>query len=134
VDIDPVTLYTIARETSGRLDTLLQRASEAKDLQAAKEFASYLQWSGILRLLESVTPAKNLEFDAAHLRWKHKKLLDLVHEQFTKNAKVVSLEWSQMEALNHKLDLIAAHVSRLPIPASESYANPMLSIVKEDTA
>jgi hypothetical protein len=129
-----VNLFTIARETAARLDTLLKRARESKDLQAAKEFVSYLQWSGILKLLEHHSHDGPLKIDGPHLRWKANQLLEVVHGQFNKPQTLVSLELSQLEAMNHKLDLIAgrlATVSALPVSQD---INPTLTIVNEGVA
>lgn len=64
-----VNLFTIYQQTSARLDILLDRARESKDLHAAKEFASYLQWSGLLKLLEHHSQPDPRKIDGAYLRW-----------------------------------------------------------------
>jgi len=117
---DAVQLYTLARETSNRIDVLHERVSEGQDLQAAKEFCSYLRWSGIIRLILSFESSGGLKIDAAHIEWKFKELESLTHEQFRQPSKVVSLQMSQLQAMNHKLDLIAGHVAKFAPPTIET--------------
>jgi len=120
VETDQVTIYTIARETTSRLDVLHDRVVEGQDLQSAKEFCSYLRWSGILRLLEANSSTGNLKVDGAHIRWKCDQLESLTNDQFRQVSKVVSLQMSQLQAVNHKLDLIAGHVAKLSPPSIET--------------
>ncbi len=132
-----VNLFTICRETSVRLDTLLERAREAKDLHAAKEFVSYLQWSGILKLLEYHSQPEPLKIDGSHIRWKAEQLLSVVHQQLKQKQVVVSLELSQLESVNHKLDLIAGRLACLTPTTSEGVETAKedsLTIVNERVA
>lgn len=75
-----------------------------------------------------------MKVDGSHLRWKCEQLLSVVHAQYKQKQVVVSLELSQIEAVNHKLDLIAGHLAKFNPPSLETNANHTLSIVKEDTA
>lgn len=133
MELDAVTLFTIARETSSRIETLHARAREGKDIQAAKDFASYVQWSGLLKLIQVQTAnlPEALKFDGELLAWKHKELLSTVHSQSKTLSKVVSIEYAQLEAVNHKLDLIAAHVSKLspPIAETSEVGSPALHVI-----
>lgn len=117
---DTVTIYRLARETSNRIDVLHDRVREGQDLQAAKEFCSYLQWSGIINLIQAFEPEGQLTIDAAHVVWKFKQLESLTHDQFRQPSKVVSLQMSQLQAMNHKLDLIAGHVAKFAPPTIET--------------
>ena len=103
--------FVMARETKSRLETLISRAQEGKDLYAAKEFASYIQWSGIIRFLEAQESSSTIVFNAKEISLLHKKLLDVVHEQFQGAQRVVSLELSQIELINRRLELIAGQLS-----------------------
>jgi len=131
---DNVRVYTLARETTSRLSILRARVSEGKDLHAAKEFCSYLQWSGILRLLRDNHQEFPLPVDGVLIEWKCNELLSLVHDQFQQASKVVSMELSQLEAINHKLDLIAGRLSQVSPPNSETAvvgvaASPALHVI-----
>jgi hypothetical protein len=131
VEIDYVALYGLANETSTRLTVFSERASEGKDLHAANEFCAYLEWSGILKMLEAASRPEPLKIDGSFIRWKQQELLRLVRAQFKSNAKTISLELSQLEAVNHKLDLIAAHVAKLWPPKCETTAaeSPALHVI-----
>jgi len=115
-----IAIYKLARETSNRIDVLQERVSEGQDLQAAKEFCSYLRWSGIIRLIRSFEPVGQLTIDTAHIEWKFEQLESLTHGQSRQPSKVVSLQMSQLQAMNHKLDLIAGHVAKISPPAIET--------------
>ena len=117
--LDDVTVFTIARETTSRLETLTRRAKEGKDLHAAKEFASYLRWSGVLKLLEGHTATGPLKVDGALIRWKNEQLIAAVNEQFKGNSVIVPLELSALESINHKLDLLAGRLSAVTTPTAE---------------
>jgi len=126
VQQDAVTIFTIARETTSRIAILHKRAIEGKDLHAAKEFCSYLQWSGLLKLLEQNCQPEPLQVDGVLIRWKCEQLLSVVNDQFRQASKVVSLELSQLEAIDHKLDLIAGRIAQLSPPTIET-ANAVVS-------
>jgi len=115
-----IAIYKLARETSNRIEVLHDRVSEGQDLQAAKEFCSYLRWSGIIRLIRSFEPVGQLTIDTAHIEWKFEQLESLTHDQSRQPSKVVSLQLSQLQAMNHKLDLIAGHVAKISPPAIET--------------
>lgn len=51
VQLDKVSLHVIWRETDNRVKVLRARVREGSDVMAASEFARWLQFSGILRLL-----------------------------------------------------------------------------------
>lgn len=112
--MDDVTIYTIARETAARIETFTRRVKEGKDLQAAKDFTSYLRWSGVLKILEAHNNTTGpLKVDGALIRWKCGQLEKLVQAQFQSPSNVVHLELSALESINNKLDLLAGHVAKM---------------------
>ena len=114
--MDAVTFFQLGKEVGARLEIFKRRVSEGKDLQAAKEFCAFLQWSGLLKMLEQNSTTEhesNLPLDGALIRWKTNQLLELVHQRFKDNDRVVSLEVSQLERINHNLELIAGQVAYL---------------------
>jgi len=131
VEIDHVCLYTLANSTKTQLAVYYDRAREGKDLQAANEFCAYLEWSGILKILEAGSRPEPLKVDGSFIRWKQQELLGVVRAQFKANAKTISLELSQLEAVNRKLDLIAAHVATLSPPTSDTAnaGHPALQVI-----
>jgi len=50
---DKVFLHILWRETSNRIEVLQGRVNEGVDVDAASEFARWLRFSGVLKLLES---------------------------------------------------------------------------------
>jgi hypothetical protein len=111
---DNVTYFRISREISTRLATLRQRANEGKDLYAAKDFCSFIQWSGILTLLEQrASLGDALPVDGKGLRREVEQLAMLVCDKFRENAKTVTLEMSALESIQRKLDLIAGQLIKL---------------------
>jgi len=50
---DKVFLHVLWRETSSRIEVLQRRVNEGVDVDAASEFARWLRFSGVLKLLES---------------------------------------------------------------------------------
>jgi hypothetical protein len=114
----PITLefsrvYIIARETSARLERLTARVREGKALQDAQEFVAYLTWSGILKLLEHAEQPDALPVNGALIKYKAQQLEQLVHDQFRNPQVESSVELTELEKLNRKLDLIAGQVAKL---------------------
>lgn len=122
------------QETMTRLQTLRARTREGKFVDEASEFARWVRFSGIMRLCAAlnVGQVKAGPTDLERLRqdilsdceafWKHEP-----------RGPWVSL--SELEAVNEKLDLIAAQVSRLSArtesntPAVASGSAPTLHVV-----
>jgi len=49
---DKTQFHWLYKETVNRLDVLARRVSEGKCLDEALEFATYLEWSGLVKLME----------------------------------------------------------------------------------
>jgi hypothetical protein len=113
---DAVTFYKLGREVSARLDIFQKRVVEGKDVQAAKEFCSFLLWSGLLNMLEEHSRTdyeSDLPIDGRLIRFKCEALQDAVNHAFTEGSKTITLELSAMEAINRKLDLLAGHMAKI---------------------
>lgn len=117
---DPVAFYKMGREVSSRLEILTKRVNEGKDVQGAKEFCSFLLWSGLLNLLEEHSRTdldSDLPIDGRLIRYKCEALQEAVNHAFTEGSKTITLELSAMEAINRKLDLLAGYVAKFTTPA-----------------
>lgn len=68
--LDSVTLHVLWRETDNRLNVLAARVREGIDVLAASEFARWLQFSGLLKVLESVEQGFPLPVRGSDLRRK----------------------------------------------------------------
>lgn len=123
-----VTYFRLCREIACRLDMLEKRVKEGKALQETKDFCSFLRWSGVLKLLElnSTTEREsNLPVDGPLLRWRAEQLEHLAHKQMNAMCKEITIELCMMERIEHRLDLIAAQVARIPIETQPSEFMPV---------
>lgn len=111
----------IYRETMNRLSSLQNRVNEGKDLEFALEFCRYIFWSGIIELLEyHASTQSGLEVSGANLRTRVKQLQEDVQRRFVKSNTSPKVELSELEKINHKLDLIAGRISQLSPPKIET--------------
>ena len=125
---DNVTYFRISREIADRIATFTKRANEGKDLYAAKDFCSFIQWSGILTLLEqNASLGDPLPVDGKALRQDVERLAMLVCDKFRENSKTVTLEMSALESIHHKLDLIAGQVARIPVESQAVEFRPVIA-------
>ena len=125
---DNVTYFRIAREIAARIETLSKRVREGKDLYAAKDFCSFIQWSGILTLLEQKASLGDpLPVDGKGLRRDVEKLAMLVCDKFKDNSKTVTLEMSALESIQHRLDLIAGQLARIPVETQHAEFRPVIA-------
>lgn len=103
------------QQAINQLERLHNRVKEGHDLEAAVEFARWLRAS---RLAEILAPHDNngcLKVDSAFLRWKTNELESAVCERYARGQNAPKGESSQLEQINHKLDLIAGRLARVPI-------------------
>lgn len=118
-----VEMHCMWRETNNRLDVLARRVGEGKDVLAASEFARYLLFSGFLKMFERNPQDFPLKVDGHLLRWKCGDLLDKCARAWKDKNGVVHLDLSQLENVNRKLDIIAAHVSKFSPPLMDKTAD-----------
>lgn len=118
---NPEDLSSLARiysETTRKLEEYLHRVREGRDLQPALEFAGWVLWSGITMLCSRHAQAMP-KIDGSHLRWKAEELQRLVRDKFRDPKSLPQIPMTQLQALNHKMDVLAALVARR-IAGSES--------------
>jgi hypothetical protein len=118
------------RETVNRLDSLQQRVNEGKDLDAAVEFARFVLWSKMADLLKPQDCDGMLKVDSAFLRWKAEELQRSVCDAYRTGKAAPRGEQGQLDAIGHKLDIIAGQLSKLQ-PQAEQAASmlPALHVV-----
>jgi len=75
MQLDSVTLHVMWRETNNRLDVMAARVREGVDVLAASEFTRWLQFSGVLKMLERVEQPFPLPVRGRELRKKADDLL-----------------------------------------------------------
>jgi len=66
--MDAIALHVIWRETMTRLGVLHARVREKQDCLAASEFCRWLQFSGVIKLLEDHSQSEPLLVDGVKLR------------------------------------------------------------------
>jgi len=126
---DKVQLHWLYKETINRLDLLARRVSEGKCLDESLEFANYVEWSGIVRMMEQNAEPEPLKIDGAFLRWKCDELKHAVRQRYQSKDGKYKIEKSELEAISHKLDLIAGYVSKLPAVAGQPTL-PQLRVIE----
>jgi len=135
MQFDSVTLHQVWRETNRRLESLARDVRENKNVREASEFARWLQFSGILKILEASPQPEPLLVDGVALR---KQVRDLVYDcgECFRNGKAdAKYAASDIAEINRKLEVIAAHISTLspPVAATTSEAGnpaePVLHVI-----
>lgn len=117
------TFAKIYSETVNQIDRYQARVNEGLDVDAAKFFANWLFWSGLVGLLKENSTAANelgsLKCDGPHLAWKLDQLISACNEFYVTN-KAVGIPKTDLGSIREKLDklcsnveLVAGQVSRL---------------------
>jgi len=121
--LDKVTLHILWRETNNRVDVLRARVREGTDVMHASEFSRWLQFSGILRLLqEQPLP---LPCRRAELEGKVEQLVAECGDWFANHERSnvqphPQIPRTELERINAQLNDLAAAVSRLAPPTIET--------------
>jgi len=105
------------QESINRLESLRLRVCEGRDLEQAREFAAFFLWSGLDKFLKPFDSDGALKVDSAFLRWKAEDLQRRVQDMWA-SGKAAEGNVSTLQAIHHKLDIIASHVSKLSPPAA----------------
>lgn len=113
VQIHPSTWHWLWSETVNRLDSYQLRVNEGQDLDAALEFARYVIWSKLAEVMAPHDVAGALKVDSSFLRWKALELQRTVQDAFRTGKAAPSGNQAPLEAIGHKLDLIAAQLAGL---------------------
>src|SRR5450759_2817873 len=104
------------KETANKLDSFRARVQEGKDLEAAREFCAYVIWSGMLRMFDAYPQEFPLKVDGAFLRFKAEDLQREIQERWRSGKNAPSIQFSEVQSINHKLDLIAGHLAKFSPP------------------
>jgi len=111
--IEPHKVHWLWKETVNRLRVLQGRAREGKCVDEASEFARWVRMSGLAHIYETFTSPAPLEVSWPTVE---KLIVDILWdcEAYYKNAPQGPwVQKSELEAINHKLDLIAGRIARL---------------------
>ncbi len=116
--LSTVDYHWLYRETVNQLDRYGKAVAQGSALSEALNFTRYLLWSGITKVLEAHARPEPLKVDGAYVRWKAEELQRAVQERFKMNKTAPNVALSELESINHKLDLIAGHISKLSPPST----------------
>lgn len=138
---DAVILHVIYRETMRNIETYSARVAENRDIQAAADFARYVLWSGIPKLLKAYARQGHLKADGHLMVTQAEALLEACQDRWRMNDTSPRLAQTQVQAISEKLDTIAGFLARMspggepshtlpvgmPVPQGASGASPALS-------
>jgi len=113
---DNVQLYVLCRETGNRIASLRRAVDEGHRLDEAANFARYVLFSGICTLLQQFPQGEPLPCDGHLLQHQANELLRAAQDRYRTGDTTAKLDWSYLDAINRKLDLIAGQVARFPPP------------------
>lgn len=113
----------IWRETSNRIESLDTAVQEGKKLEEALNFCRFVFWSGLLQLFRENPQPAPLKVDGPFLEWRLKELQQKVQDRYRLNDGQPHIDETQLSAINRKLDVIAAHVSKLSPPLTATTAD-----------
>jgi len=125
MQVDSVALHIMWRETNNRLDVLAARVREGTDVMSASEFARWLQFSGLLKVLESVEQGMPLPVRGAELRRKAATLQEDCGEWFGKHEHSnvqphPSIPRTELERITATLKDLQSQLSKLSPPTVET--------------
>lgn len=122
-DFDDSNMHWLWRETVSKLEVYRQRVRERQDVQAASEFARWVQFSGLIKLFTNSAQPEPRRVDGPFLEKLVKDVLWDCGEAFRKQGTPFSLNVSQAERINAKLDLIAGQLSKISPPITVNTAS-----------
>lgn len=117
------TYHWFWKEAINRLESLRNHVLEGRDLDEAANFCRFLLNSGIDKILKPHDNAGFLKVDSAFLMWKAQDVLTTVQDLWARGS-VSAKEQTHLEAIHHKLDLIAGAL------AMGRVAAPTLSVIR----
>ena len=105
------------------------------ELEPALNFCRYVLWSGLIELCnQNSCSDTGLEISGANLQTRAKDLQESIQLRFVKNNKGLDIRPTELEKINHKLDLIAGRISQLsPLQtdtAKEGITQPSLQVIQ----
>jgi hypothetical protein len=130
---DSTQLHWLWNETRRQLERYATRADEGVDLQAAMDFARWIQFSGLIRLFRDNPQSEPWKVDGELIdRLVRTLIMDC--GEFLKLNTPGFVRVSQIEAVSHKLDLMASQLAKLSPPvfpetAEAGTAPPALQVI-----
>lgn len=129
-----VNAYKIFNETMNQLSWLDSHVREGKDLEQALNFCRFVLWAGLVDFCEHhTTEDKIFRVNGKELRKKAEALQFDVQERYRANNMAPKILMTELEQINHKLELIAGQLSQIS-PRQTDTANsgnlPELQVIQ----
>lgn len=118
---DSTQLHWLWNETRRQLERYATRAGEQVDVQAAMDFARWIQFSGLIKLFKDNRQDEPRKVDGDAIDELVRNLI-MDCGDYLKGNTPGFVRVSQVESVSHKLDLIAAQLARISPPAGETAA------------
>jgi len=129
-------LHVMWRETSQRLTVLHSRVRQGVDVQAASEFCRWLQFSGVVKLLELYPQDGHLRVDGPALRRQITDVIQECGERFNHPKNDPTVTRSELEMISDRLGSIerklAGGVPELSVVVSEDARMPVPAALAGD--
>lgn len=118
---DIVVAHVCYQQTCAHITSLSERVREGEALDEANDFARFVINSGLPKLLSPFDNTNGpLRVDSGHLRWMAEELRRLVCARFQAGKVAPRSSTGELQAINHKLDLIAGHLANLSKRTTQS--------------
>jgi len=127
---DQVKLYVCYRDTQARLSSFSRCVQEGHHLDEAADFARFV-FNSLAPLLVLFPQSSPLPCDGHLLRRAAADLLRDVQERWVTGDTSPKLQLSELQGINHKLSILAAHVARMT-PVMPSVIFPAFSQLSGD--
>ena len=132
---DSTQLHWLWNETRRQLQRYATRADEGVEIQAAMDFAHWVQFSGLIKIFKDNPQPDPLPVDGKLI---DKLVRDLVMDcgDYLKLNTPGFVRVSQIELVNRKLDLLAGQLSKLSPPLTDNTvsvgnpADPVLHVIQ----
>jgi len=125
---DAVAMHVLWRETNNRLEVLAARVREGVDVLAASEFCRWLQFSGVLAMLEDQERSQPLPVNGRELRRKVDELIMDCGDWFRlhENSNTLphpSIPRTELERINKQLADLSAQLAMVLPPSTANTAD-----------
>lgn len=116
VDLSPVDLHWLWRETDGRLDYCIRLVERGEGIEAAAMFGQFVIWSGLVKICKAHSSDGPLRVDGSLLESKVGMLLEGV--RIAESGGVVCRDGycEDLRRIRHQLDVIAGAVANGVLP------------------
>jgi len=118
--IDEADLHWLWKETHAKLSTFSKLVRECKQVTEAADFCRWLQFSGLPKIFKACPQSEPMPVNYEVIDKQIRDILFECGELFRTGKADPQYAQSDIAAINHKLDIIAAHVSTLSPPKTQT--------------